>query len=263
VPERAHLPPRRTSASAPAPEIAAAHGVLALQKAIGNRGVNQLLRTAKRAPTPEEIARKWRRNWKGPSEDCWKAATRITRLLGGKFDKDKPLHRFKNDIKWTAPGEAEAARSRGLDHPDVFVDGLFGTFRVHSGRADQGGGVDSSDVVLRPGMLIYTAENAGMENGKLRWTDRHMMMYAGDVDDGRFVHENAVFENFVSPRQPRNLAAEKDGAYAQPDQDGLSLFKRSFVVGLAIWDPFAHVRKDPLTEVVGDAVEGARSWLGW
>ena len=38
-----------------------------------------------------------------------------------------------------------------------------------------------------------------------------MMMYAGDVDDGRFVHENAVFENFVSPRNPPTWPPRRTG----------------------------------------------------
>ena len=202
--------------------------------AAGNAAVSRRLARDKRPPSVADVKRLWVDKWTATmdAEDCGTVARRMAGLLGGvKYPPPKAM--LKDDLIAATPEEEQAARSRGVKHSDRVFPGPPDVYRVYSGPADK---LDAEFHLLRPGMLIYTAESLAWRDRarKLyRWHDRHMLMYGGG---------GIAYENFVPASSPRDISKDPT-AYAG------SLFS----VGLAIYDPFEGVRKgDAADEFIVD-----------
>jgi hypothetical protein len=219
---------KRRDAPAPLTDLAALpveERVAVLARAAGNAAVSRQLARDKQPPTAADVKDLWVEKWTSAlrDEDCGTVARRMAGLLGGRT-RPPAKAMLKDDLIAATPKEVDEARSRGVKHGDRLIDGDPAMYRVYGGTADS---LDATFHVIRPGMLIYTAESLAWRDRarKLyRWHDRHMLMYGGG---------GIAFENFVDAKRPRDLTKDHT-AYAG------SLFS----VGLAIYDPFEGLRKD-------------------
>jgi hypothetical protein len=212
-------------------------------------------------PSSKEIKNLWLDEWtpKTPDEKCTEVARRMARHLGGVTqDAGTPVIRFsKHDEDATAQEVAEA-HSRGHKYRDRVLPNTD-TLVIHSGSAAAGKKPKRTEFQLLPGMLIYTAEDGGWKDKKLRtyqWYWRHMMMYAG---------KGVVYENWVNPSSSRNLW--------KPENDhGVHPRSYKFVAVLSIYDPFKEHRaaalfkrqlKDTFLDVTGGVERTLETLIPW
>jgi len=249
--------------------------LLALQGAAGNAAVSRLLQ---RFPEAADIDNFWS-NLKDRVAaecgdvhglDCREASNRLASIgqskakqRGIKANRNAlsgPLYRISDDDLNATATEVKEAYGRAWRVRDRVVSAFGRDFmKVFSGGAE-GAQPTVHFYPLLPGMMIYSAEDAGWKDkgkGTYRWYLRHAAVYAG----GGWVREN-----FGAQR--RNI---KQG---DPDEDkrggayGLS-DKPKFLTTLAIYDPFhayrskeeeAWVSKGPLSGLQA-AVGAAASWF--
>jgi hypothetical protein len=208
---------------------------------MGNRAVGRLLRSPPPAgrqlarwPTAADVKKMWKEKWETEQlddEDCADACNQIARWMGVKGGAGKPVFRISKDDDEATATEAAEAYSRGFKYRDRIVKIADDEFmKVHSGKGGKNVPTVRSFPLL-PGMLIYTAENAGWkdkEKKTYRWYLRHMQMYGGN---------GVVYENFRSPTNPRTLLE------GDPDEDKAGAYNTGdFLVTLSIYDPFFSMR---------------------
>lgn len=234
--------PRLLSPATGSPAPTRTHPVFALQQTIGNRAVRALLRQPQE-PTSADVLSKWKTHWwdyETKKEDCRAATRRIAKLMGGTDINLKdlkgrymPLYRLKPDEERATKQEVKDAYNRGRHYPDEVITGWpFDSFKAYSGRRDN---LSYRVYPLLAGMCIYTAEGAyPAVKSRLpsKWSQRHMMMYAGD---------GVVYENFRDPKvklERRNLTKPNPTDWYAPYAHA----NASFFVGLSIYDPFSDLR---------------------
>lgn len=192
--------------------------------------------------------------------DCREAADRVAGIgrseasrRGIKANREplkgRPLYRISKDDEKAEPWEAKEAHGRSWRVRDRVVS-AFGRdyMKVWSGGAE-GATPTVKFYPLLPGMMIYTAENAGYADKKsntYNWYRRHAAVYKGD---------GWVRENFGD--QLRNIKQgheEEDawGAWRQPeDPKKRKKTDPKFFTTLAIYDPFYSYRS-----------KAEEAWLG-
>jgi len=207
--------------------------VLFLQRAAGNRAATRLLQ---RFPVDTDI-------------DCFQASMRVAAIGRSKArDRklkpqrpplDGPLYRISKHDERATPEEARAAHGRGWRVRDHVVSfGRREYLQVHMGGAG-GAAPTAAFYPLLPGMIIYTAENAGWADrasGTYNWFKRHAAVYRS----GGWVRDNFA-------TQPRNIMeghAEEDdwGAWSMPEHPEKD--DPQFLTTLAIYDPFYAYRSE-------------------
>ena len=233
---------------------AGADAVLSLQRAAGNRAAARLLQ---RFPAATDVESFWSElvselNDEGRTTedlDCFQASMRVAAIGGSKARERKlepqrsrlngPLYRISQHDERATPEEARAAHGRGWRVRDRVVWLGKGEYlKVHKGGAG-GAAPTASYYPLLPGMIIYTAENAGWADkasGTYNWFKRHAAVYRG----GGWVRDNFA-------AQPRNImqghAKEDDwGAWHRPDRPKKD--DPRFLTTLAVYDPFYAYRTE-------------------
>ncbi|MGA1870540.1 MAG: hypothetical protein ACMUJM_18540 [bacterium] len=204
-------------------------------------------------PTPEELLEAWLNKWKKWKQfkarkeargedwklDCGVAARQVLLSLGGK--RHKTVFKPKWHPTFCKPKEGKEALSRGNSgiHDKIESDVCY----MHSGK---GRNVSVDTFTLKPGMLLYTAEQARpfseeeieertqktkpSKKQKMkkwlesiwRWDSRHMVMYFGE---DKILDTVSLTKPSPRPFKPFYVASQSD----------------CFVV-LRIYDPFIHLR---------------------
>jgi hypothetical protein len=231
---------------------AGADSVLFLQRAAGNRAATRLLQ---RFPVDTDIESFWSelvaelKNEGLRTKDigCFEACMRVARIGQSKArDRnleaqrsplDGPLYRISKHDEHATPEEARAAHGRGWrvrDHVVSFARREY--LKVHIGGA-AGAAPTAAFYPLLPGMIIYTAENAGWDDeakGTYNWYKRHAAVYRG----GGWVRDNFA----TRPRNIMESHAEEDewGAWHMPEHPEEE--DPHFLTTLSIYDPFYAYR---------------------
>jgi hypothetical protein len=229
---------------------AGADSVLFLQRAAGNRAATRLLQ---RFPAETDIESFWselvaelkNEGLTTKDIDCFEACRRVARIGRLKAHDRKlkpqrpplgvtePLYRISKHDERATPEEARAAHGRAWrvrDHVVSFARREYLTVHI-------GGTAGAALYPLLPGMIIYTAENAGWDDeakGTYNWYKRHATVYRGG---------GLVRDNFAT--RPRNIMeghAEEDdwGAWHMPEHPKKT--DPHFLTTLSIYDPFYAYR---------------------
>jgi len=233
---------------------AAAEAALSLQRAAGNRAAARVLQRFPAATDVEsfwsELVSELKDEGRTTEDlDCFQASMRVAAIGGSKARERKlkpersrlngPLYRISQHDERATPEEARAAHGRGWRVRDRVVWLGRGEYlRVYTGGAG-GAAPTATYYPLLPGMIIYTAENAGWADkasGTYNWFKRHAAVYRG----GGWVRDN--FD-----AQPRNIMqghAEEDewGAWHRPKRPKKD--DPQFLTTLAVYDPFYAYRSD-------------------
>jgi hypothetical protein len=256
--------------------------VLALQRSAGNRATARLLQ---RFPDAGEIDSFWSqlvreveaKNLKLGEIDCREAADWLARIGREKAKERgiKPLRSPRQDALFriskhderAEPLEAKEAHGRAWRVRDRVVSAFGHDYmKVWTGGAE-GSTPTPRFYPLLPGMMIYTAENAGYTSKKLNtyhWYRRHAAVYRGDG----WVREN--FGDQLRNIMQGHAEEDLDGAWRLPrDPRKRTSEDPKFLTTLAIYDPFyAYRSKDEEAWLRGGARTGrgaawdaAKQWL--
>jgi hypothetical protein len=249
--------------------------LLALQRSAGNRATARLLQ---RFPDAADIDTFWselvgeveREGRVVKDLDCRAAANRVAAIGQSKARKRKikpnqspltgPLYRIASDDLDATPTEVKEAYGRGWRVRDRVVSFSGREYmRVHSGGAD-GAEPTVRFFPLLPGMMIYSAEDAGWKDkgqGTYRWYLRHAAIYKGDG----WIRENfgAQLRNIKQGHRSEDRTLGAYGADSHP----------KFLTTLAIYDPFHAYRSkadkawlDRGAMTTGEVImHGAAEWL--
>ena len=248
--------------------------VLTLQRSAGNRATARLLQ---RFPEEADIDSFWSALDNPGALDCREATNRLAGIgrsqakrRGIKANREPlkdALYRISKDDYDAEPWEAKEAHNRGWRVRDRVVS-AFGRdyMKVWSGGAE-GATPTVKFYPLLPGMMIYTAENAGYTSKKkntYHWYRRHAAAYKGDGE---------VRENFGD--QTRNIKEghrNKDTGRIDEDEWGAWDIPRDprrrkpedpkFFTTLAIYDPFYAYRSKAEVAWFGHAPMSA-PWAAW
>lgn len=190
-------------------------------KLLETKGIGQNFETGdiKSALTYDRLNKIWNTYRGRAPEDCVQSCDYVARKIGILFNKStpmgNPIKKFKYGIHRATLEEVKAATIR---YRKGIKDTLGDALTIYRGES----ALNPEKFQLRPGMLVYTAENAqwcDTSKKTICWGMRHMRMYIGN---GEF----------------------RDRGDYPGSRKGLPVWGRrgNVYVVLAVYDPFSSVR---------------------